>query len=114
AAVSPISRCATHHGGVSPRTERGGLWSRPQRDDRIPLGGGSIGPSAGAGGRSRSPSGRCDRRASLHSRRNGGEGASETTPIVFLLGTDPVAPVVQEAGHKGKPHAAKLGGQYST
>jgi putative tryptophan/tyrosine transport system substrate-binding protein len=29
--------------------------------------------------------------------------ASETTPIVFLLGTDPVAPVVQEAGHKGKP-----------
>jgi quinol monooxygenase YgiN len=28
--------------------------------------------------------------------------------------SDPAVPaIIQEAGHKGKPHAAKLGGQYS-
>ena len=50
--------------GIPAGPERSRLYRRPERGDRIPLGGGPIRPTAGVGGRSGSPPGGRDRRAS--------------------------------------------------
>ena len=70
------------HRGASARPERSRLCRRPERGDRIPLGGGSVRSAAGAGGRSGPPPGgrdRCDRQR-RGARR---EAATATIPIVF-------------------------------
>ncbi len=68
---------------IPPRPERNRLCRGPQRRDRIPLGGGPIRSTAGAGGRAGPP-------ASVGHRRAGGvhaalaaKAATATIPIVF-------------------------------
>ena len=55
---------------IPPRPEGYRLRRGPERDDRIPLGGGPIRSTAGTGGRSGSPTGRRDRRDWSRSRRS--------------------------------------------
>ena len=67
-----------------------GYCRGPERRDRISLGGGTIRPAAGDGGRSGSPSGGGDRRDAAR-RGSGGKGGDHATiPIVFTTGSDPV------------------------
>ena len=79
----------THRGGGSPRSEGSGLRRGPERDDRIPLGGWSLRPSAGAGGRAGAPSGHRDH-SWRQRRRAGCKGSDRGHSYCVYSGADPV------------------------
>ena len=70
--------------------ERNRLCRGPERGDRIPLGGGPVRSIAGAGGRSGSPSGDCDRR-DRYPCGAGGKGGDHDDSDCLRQAADPVA-----------------------
>src|SRR5262245_46987766 len=75
---------------VPPRSERRRLRRRPQRCDRVSLGGGAIFAAAGTGGRPGSPLGGPDRRDRRHNVGTGGEGRDPDDSDSLHWGPDPV------------------------
>ena len=75
---------------ISPGPERDRLCRGRERGDRIPLGGGSIRSARGAGRRSSPPSGGRDRSIGGYGCGACGQDGTETIPIVFTIGEDPV------------------------
>ena len=86
------SRVRGVSGSVPQGAECGRLRRGPQRRDRIPLGGRQLRSAARARGRSGSPQGRphrCDRRDWY--RHCAAKNATDTIPVLFVGGIDPVA-----------------------